>query len=81
MARQENIWLLFEQVRLCHLMIETAGRVVEVLVGEKVDIDAALVFVYLGNLGGNVKKCEGHEKEKTEREDATQCSREKNRDL
>lgn len=36
-------------------MVEAAGRVVEVLVGEKVDVDAALGFIYLGNLGGNVK--------------------------
>lgn len=50
MAREENIWSLFEQVRLGHLMVEAAGRVVEALVGEKVDVDAALGFVYLGNL-------------------------------
>lgn len=55
MARQENIWLLFEQVRLGHLMVEAAGRVVEVLVGKKVDVDAALGFIYLGNLGRDVK--------------------------
>lgn len=56
MACQENIRSLFEQVRLGHLMVEAAGRVVEVLVGEKVDINTALGFVYLGDLGkGTVK--------------------------
>ena len=32
-------------------MVEAAGRVVEALVSEEVDIDAALGFIYLGNLG------------------------------
>lgn len=32
-------------------MIEAAGWIVEVLVSKKVDIDAVLGFVYLGNLG------------------------------
>ena len=50
MARQENIWLMFEQVRLRHLMVEAAGRVMEVLIGEQVDVGAALVFVYLSHL-------------------------------
>lgn len=55
MARQENVWLLFEQVRLGHLMVEATGRVVEVLVSEQVDVDAALAFIHLGNLGRNDK--------------------------
>lgn len=55
-ARQENIWLLFEQVRLGHLVVEAAGGVVEVLVSEKVDVDAALGFIYLGDLWG---ECQG----------------------
>lgn len=56
MARQENIRSLFEQVRLGHLMVEAAGRVVEVLVSEKVDVDATLGIICFGNLwGGNVK--------------------------
>lgn len=55
MARQEDIWLLFEQVRLGHLMVKAAGRVVEVLVSEQVDVDAALAFIHFGNLGGNDK--------------------------
>lgn len=50
-ACQENIRSLFEQVRLGHLMIEAAGWVMEALVSEEVDIDAALGFIYLGNLG------------------------------
>lgn len=33
-AGQKDVGLLFEQVRLGHLMVEAAGRVVEVLVGE-----------------------------------------------
>lgn len=52
MARQENVWSLFEQVRLGHLMVEAAGRVMEALISEKVDVDAALGFIYLGNLVG-----------------------------
>lgn len=32
-------------------MVEAAGRVVEALVGEKVDVDAALGFVHLSDLG------------------------------
>ena len=66
MARQENIWLLLEQVGLGHLVVEAAGRVVEVLVGEKVDVDAALGFIYLGNLRGEKAKVsvEAHEEEK-----------------
>lgn len=47
-------------------MVEAASRVVEVLVGEKVDVVAALGFIYLGNLGGKIRG----------REDATKCSRE-----
>lgn len=58
MARQENIRLLFEQVRLGNVMVEAAGRVVKVLVGEKVDVDAALAFIYLDDLEG-VETCEG----------------------
>lgn len=50
-ACQKNIWLLFEQVRLGHLMVEAAGWVMEVLVGEEVDIDTALGFIHLSNLG------------------------------
>ncbi len=50
MARQENIGSLFEQVGLGHLMVKAAGRVVEILVGEKVDVGAALGFIYFGNL-------------------------------
>lgn len=66
MACQENIRSLFEQVRLGYLMVEAAGRVMEVLVGEKVDVYTALGFVYLGNLGkGNVKVSVAvHEEEK-----------------
>ncbi len=52
MACQENIWPLFEQIRLGHLMVEAAGRVMEALVGEKVDVDAALGFIYFCNLVG-----------------------------
>lgn len=55
-ARQENIWLLFEQVRLGHLMVEAASRVVEVLIGEQVNVDAALGFIHLGNLESNKNK-------------------------
>lgn len=37
-------------------MVEAAGGVVETLVSEQVDVDAALGFVYLGNLGrGDVR--------------------------
>lgn len=50
-TRQKNIWLMFEQVRLGHLMVEAAGRVVEVLISEEVDVDTALGFIHLGNLG------------------------------
>lgn len=66
MTCQENIWSLFEQVRLDHLMIEAAGRVMEALVSKKVDVDTALGFVYLGNLGrGDAKvSVEVHEEEK-----------------
>lgn len=59
MARQENIRSLFEQVGLSHLMVEAAGRVMEALVSEKVDVDAALGFVYLGNLGRGDKRVSG----------------------
>lgn len=55
MARQENIRLLSEQVRLAHLMVEAAGSVMEVLVGEEVDVSAALGVINLGNLG---RKCQ-----------------------
>lgn len=37
-------------------MIEAAGWIVEVLVSKKVDIDAVLGFVYLGNLGQDEKE-------------------------
>lgn len=47
--------MLFEQVGLGHLVVEAAGLVVEVLVGEEVDVDAALGFIYLGHLGRNVE--------------------------
>lgn len=56
MACQKNIWLLFEQVGLGHLMVEAAGWVVEVLVGEEVDVDTTLGFIHLSNLG--VNECE-----------------------
>lgn len=52
-ACQKNIWLLFKQVGLGHLMVEAAGWVVEVLVGEEVDVDTALGFIHLSNLGAN----------------------------
>lgn len=55
MTGQENIWLLFEQVRLRHLIVEAAGCVVEVLISEQVDVDAALGFIHLRNLGGQQK--------------------------
>lgn len=60
MAGQECIWLLFEQVRLGHLMVQAAGWIVEVFVREQVDADAVLGFIYLDNLG-NVEE---HEEEK-----------------
>lgn len=68
MACQENIWSLFEQVGLGHLMVEAVGGVVEALVGKKVDVGAAFGFIYLGNLKeGNVEvRVEVHEEEKTE---------------
>lgn len=37
-------------------MIEAAGWIVEVLVSKKVDVDAVLGFVYLGNLGQDKKE-------------------------
>lgn len=40
-------------------MIEAASWIMEVLVSEKVDVDAVLGFVYLGNLGRDKKRaCE-----------------------
>lgn len=46
-------------------MIEAAGWIVEVLVSKKVDIDAVLGLVYLGNLGQDKKRgCEDAGREK-----------------
>lgn len=50
MACQENIWLLFEEVGLGHLMVQAAGRLVEVLVRKKVDRDATSRVIDFGNL-------------------------------
>lgn len=50
-------------------MVEAAGRVVEVLVGEKVDVDATLGIICFGNLrGGNVKVSVQVHKEEKQRE-------------
>lgn len=56
-ADQEDIWFLLEEVGLGHLVVEAAGRVEEVLVGEQVDTDAVLGFIHFGNLG-SVEVCE-----------------------
>lgn len=55
-------------------MIEAAGWIVEALVSKKVDIDAVLGFVYLGNLGQDKK--EGMKMQVEKRQTVTQlCSR------
>lgn len=51
-------------------MIEAAGWIVEVLVSKKVDIDAVLGFVYLGNLGQDKK--EGMKMQVEKRQTVTQ---------
>lgn len=50
MACQENIWLLFEEAGLGHLMVQAAGRLVEVLVRKKVDRDATSHVIDFSNL-------------------------------
>lgn len=50
MACQENIWLLFEEVGLGHLMVQAAGGLVEVLVRKKVDRDATSRVIDFSNL-------------------------------
>lgn len=59
-AGQEDIWLLLEQGGLRHLVVEAAVRGVEVLVGEQVNVDAALGFIHFSNLR-SVEVC-GEEK-------------------
>lgn len=50
MACQENIWLLFKEVGLGHLMVQAAGRLVEVLVRKKVDRDTTSCVIDFSNL-------------------------------
>lgn len=52
-AREEDVRLLFEEVGLGHLIVETAAQVVEVLVSEQVNVGAELAFIHFGHLGRN----------------------------
>lgn len=68
MARQENVWLPLEEIRLDHLMIEAAGRVMKVLVSEQMYVNTVLGGVHLGNLHGkDMVSVEGYKEINRER--------------